>query len=159
MQPAAEHMPLLAPAHHLVFSWQWFLGRMLRAKACKRNWQALWNIVDVRDVGESQALILESDVCKNGSRYQLSATDESGEIDVIQLQAHLQKLFPHIEVAGGPPEMEAYIAKHGRVYDAPRAHCDRAREELGLETRAIEDTLRETGQTLIDLGLVEPALK
>ena len=70
-----------------------------------------------------------------------------------------EKLFPHIDVGGGPPEMEAYIAKYGQVYDAPRAHCDRAREELGLETHTIEDTLRETGQTLIDLGLVEPVLR
>lgn len=151
--------PLLSRAHELVGSWQWFLGRMLRGKPCKRGWQALWNIVDVRDVGEAQALMLESDVCKNGWRYQLSATDESGEINVMQLQEHLQKLFPLIDVGGGPPEMEPYLEKYGQVYDAPRAHCDRAREELGLETHAIEDTLRETGQTLIDLGLVEPALK
>ena len=151
--------PLLSRAHELAFSWQWFLGRMLRDKPCKRGWQSLWNIVDVRDVGEAQALILASDVCKNGSRYQLSASDESGEINVRELQAHLQKLFPKIAVAGGPPEMDAYIEKHGQVYDAPRAHCDRARDELGLETHAIEDTLRETGQTLMDLGLVEPALK
>jgi len=151
--------PLLSRAHELVFSWQWFLGRMLRGKPCKRGWQALWNIVDVRDVAESQALMLESGVCKNGRRYQLSASDASGELDVLQLQDHLQRLFPQIDVGGAPPEMDAYIEKHGRVYDAPRAHCDRAREELGLRTHAIEDTLRETGQTLIDLGLIEPALR
>ncbi len=151
--------PLLSRAHELVGSWQWFLGRMLRGKPCQRGWQALWNIVDVRDVGESQALMIESDVCRNGWRYQLSATDESGELDVFQLQEHLQRLFPHIDVGGAPKEIEPIIEKYGKVYDAPRPHCDRAREELGLETRAIEDTLRETGQTLIDLGLVDPALK
>jgi nucleoside-diphosphate-sugar epimerase len=151
--------PLLSRAHELVFSWQWFLGRMLRGKPCQRGWQALWNIVDVRDVGEAHALAIESSACRNGSRYQLSATDESGELDAMQLQEHLKKLFPDIEVGGAPPEMEAYLGKHGRVYDAPRAHCDRARQELGLQTHAIEDTLRETGQTLIDLGLVEPAWK
>jgi nucleoside-diphosphate-sugar epimerase len=151
--------PLLSRAHELVFSWQWHLGRMLRGKPCKRGWQALWNVVDVRDVGEAQALMLESDVCRNGSRYQLSASDESGELDVFQLQAHLQRLFPHIDVGGPPEEMAAYLEKRGGVYDAPRAHCDRARQELGLKTHPIEDTLRETGQTLIDLGLVEPALK
>ncbi len=151
--------PLLSRAHELVGSWQWFLGRMLRGKPCQRGWQALWNIVDVRDVGESQALMIESDVCDNGWRYQLSATDEAGELDVFQLQAHLQRLFPHIDVGGAPDEIQPIIEKHGKVWDAPRAHCDKARRELGLETHAIEDTLRETGQTLIDLGLVEPALK
>jgi nucleoside-diphosphate-sugar epimerase len=151
--------PLLSRAHDLVFSWQWFMGRMLRGKPCLQGWEALWNIVDVRDVGEAQALILESDVCKNGSRYQLSAADESGEISVLQLQEHLQALFPQIDVGGAPPEMDAMIEKYGKVYDAPRAHCDLAREELGLKPHRIEDTLRETGQTLIDLGLVEPAPK
>lgn len=151
--------PLLSTAHDLVFSWQWFLGRMLAGKPCQRGWQALWNIVDVRDVGESHALILESNACANGSRYQLSATDESGEIDVNQLQAHLQAIFPDIEVGGAPQEMTAMIDKYGKVYDAPRAHCDKAREELGLQTHAVEDTLRKTGQTMIDLGVVKPALK
>jgi nucleoside-diphosphate-sugar epimerase len=132
---------------------------MLRGKPCKRAWQALWNIVDVRDVGEAHSRILESTVCQNGSRYQLTATDASGELDVFQLQGHLQQLFPHIDVGGAPPEMEAYLAKYGRVYDAPRAHCDKARRELGLETHPIEDTLLETGRSLIDLGLIEPALR
>ena len=45
--------PLLSTAHESVFSWQWFLGRMLRGKDCGRGWQHLWNIVDVRDVAEA----------------------------------------------------------------------------------------------------------
>lgn len=150
--------PLLSTAHELVYSWQWFLGRMLRGRPCARGWQALWNIVDVRDVGEAQALIAESSVCKNGSRYQLSATDEAGEINVHQLQEHLQKLFPNITVGGAPEEMAAFLEKR-QIHDGPRAHCDLARAELGLQTHAVEDTLRETGQTMIDLGLIEPAWK
>jgi len=151
--------PLLSRVHERVYSWQWWLGRMLAGKTCQRAWKSLWNIVDVRDVGESQALMIESDVCKNGWRYQLSATDESGELDVLQLQAHLQKLFPQIDVGGPPDKIHQIIEKYGKVYQAPLAHCDRVREELGLETHAINDTLHETGQTMIDLGLVESALK
>ena len=151
--------PLLSRVHERVGSWQWVLGRMLAGNPCERQWNALWNIVDVRDVGESQALMIESDVCKNGWRYQLSATDKSGEIDALQLQAHLQNLFPQINVGGPPDEFHQIIKKYGSVYQTPLAHCDKAREELGLKTHAVEDTLRETGQTMIDLGLVEPALK
>ncbi len=151
--------PLLAKTHELVFSWQWALGRMLCGKPCIRGWQHLWNIVDVRDVAMAHALALESDVAGNGDRYILSATDESGEIDVLQLQAHLQKLFPEIDVGGAPDELQPMLEKHGRVFDAPRAHCDKARRDLGLETHAIEDTLRETGRTMIELGLVEPKLR
>lgn len=151
--------PLLSRVHERVNSWQWWLGRMLVGKTCERQWNALWNIVDVRDVGESQALMIESDICKNGVRYQLSAANESGEIDVLQLQAHLQELFPQINVGGPPEEINQIIKKYGAVYQAPIARCDRAREELGLKTHAIKDTLYETGQTMIDLGLVKPALK
>ena len=151
--------PLLSRVHEREGSWQWWLGRMLAGKTCERQWNALWNIVDVRDVGEAQALMIESDVCKNGWRYQLSATDESGEIDVLQLQAHLQKLFPKISIGGPPEEIHNIIEKYGAVYQAPIARGDQARKELGLETHAIEDTLYETGKTLIGLGLVEPTLK
>ena len=132
---------------------------MLAGKPCQRGWQALWNIVDVRDVAESQVLMIESDVCKNGDRYQLSATDESGEIDCMQLQAHLLELFPHIDVGGAPDELAPMLEKYGKVYDAPRAHCDKARANLGLETHSIKDTLRETGRTMMDLGLVTAKLK
>jgi nucleoside-diphosphate-sugar epimerase len=151
--------PLLSQVHGRIGSWQWWIGRILSGKECQRQWKALWNVIDVRDIGESQSLILESTVCKNGRRYQLSATDESGEIDVLQLQAHLQKLFPRINVGGPPEEIHQIIEKYGAVYQAPLAHCDLARKELRLKTHAIEDTLYETGKTLIDFGLIEPALK
>ncbi len=151
--------PLMAKAHDLVFSWQWFLGRMLRGKPCIRAWQNLWNVVDVRDVAAAHVLAAESDAVANGERFQLSATDASGELDVLQLQAHLQALFPHIDVGGPPDAFDAFIEKHGSVFDAPRAHCDKARKVLGLKTHAIEDTLRDTGQSLLDLGFIEPALK
>ena len=151
--------PLLSTVHELVGSWQWFLGRTLAGKPNQRGWQHLWNIVDVRDVGEAQALMIESDVCQNGDRYQLSATDESGEIDVVQIQAHLESLFPDYDIGGAPDGYAAIIEKHGAVFQAPIAHCDKARADLGLETHSVTDTLRETAQTMIDLGLVTPKLK
>jgi hypothetical protein len=75
------------------------------------------------------------------------------------LQEHLQALFPHVEVGSPPPKYDEMVAKYGAPYDAPRAHCDKARAELGLTTHLILDTLRETGQTMIDLGLVTPRLR
>jgi nucleoside-diphosphate-sugar epimerase len=151
--------PLLSKAHDLVYSWQWFLGRMLAGGPCERAWQHLWNVVDVRDVAQAQVLIAESSVCSNGTRYQLTATDESGELNVHELQAHLLKLFPDIASGGAPDAMADYIERRGSIFDVPRAHCDKARSELGLETHSIEDTLRATGESLIDLQLIEPAWK
>lgn len=159
VNPCVVLGPLLSPVHELKGSWQFFLGRMLAGKPCQRGWQALWNIVDVRDVGEAQARMIESDVPTNGTRYMLCATDDSGEITAQQLHDHLQELFPHIEVGGVLPEYEEMIQKHGKPYDAPRAHCDKVRSELGLETQNVMDTLQTTGETMIDLELVQPNLR
>ena len=148
--------PLLSRAHELVGSWQWYLGRLLGGKVCKRGYQHLWNIVDVRDVAESQALMLESGVCKNGDRYQLSATDSAGELGVLEIKGHLESLYPEYEIGSPPEEIHAIIEKHGQVFQSPLAHCDKARTELGLQTHPIKDTLRDTAESLIRLGLVEP---
>lgn len=154
--PSAVLGPLLSPLHELVGSWQYYLGRMLEGEPCGRSWKSLWNCVDVRDVAEAQALALESRVCRNRSRYLLTATDRSYELSAAELQAHLQALFPHIEVGGPSPAYDEMIQRDGAPFDGPRAYCDKARGELGLTTHALADTLRSTGETLIALGLVTP---
>jgi len=147
--------PLLGKAHELVGSWQWMLGRMLRGKPAGRAWQSLWNIVDVRDVAMAHVLCAESTVSKNGSRYQLTAADDSGLLDVYQLQAQLKQLFPGVDVGGAPPEMEEW-KKRGAPFRAPIAYCEKAMKELGLKPHSVVDKLKETGETLIKLGLTKP---
>jgi nucleoside-diphosphate-sugar epimerase len=151
--------PLLSRANGLAGSWQYILGKMLAGQPCGRGWQYLWNIVDVRDVGEAQALIIESGNCENGTRYQLTASDRAGELNALELQTHLARLLPHINVGGPPKEYAELVARFGGPFDGPRAYCDRARTELGLKTYPVDDTLYETSRTLIEFGLVKPALK
>ena len=55
-------------------------------------------ICDVRDCGEIQALIAESTNPRNGSRYNICATDDSGELNVFALQAKLMRLFPDLMI-------------------------------------------------------------
>ena len=148
--------PLLTTAHEGLGSWQWALARMLEGKPCPRGWQALWNIVDVRDVGEAHAGVVESASVKASSRYQLTATDRSGELNVDELQGHLQVLFPDLTVGGRPDEMAAFLERRGSIHDGPRAHCTKAVNDLGLNTHPIEDTLKTTGETMIELGLCNP---
>ena len=148
--------PLLSTAHEGLGSWQWALARMLEGKPCPRGWQALWNVVDVRDVGEAHALVCESENVKPSSRYQLTATDKRGELNVDELQTHLQTQFPDLTVGGRPDEMAAFLERRGSIHDGPRAHCTKAIDDLGLNTHAIEDTIRTTGQTMIALGLCNP---
>ena len=112
----------------------------------------LWNMVDVRDVARAHRLGTESPNAKNGSRYILSARDRSGEMFTWELQAKLKELFPEIEHIGGE-EMEDGKPKE-KTYDSPRSYCTLAREELGLSTYTIEETLRNTGDSYKAIGLL-----
>ena len=40
--------------------------------------------------------------------------------------------------------------------DVPRSYCLLAKQQLGLETHSIEQTVRETGESLLRLGFVKP---
>jgi dihydroflavonol-4-reductase len=154
VNPCVVLGPCMTTAHELVGSWQWVMARMLAGKPCLRGHQALWNICDVRDCGEIQACIAESSNPRNGDRYNICATDDSGELNVFALQAKLMRLFPDIRVGGAPED-----GSLKRVHDGPRGHCDLARSELGLTTHHIDDTLKATGDTMIKLGLCEPMYK
>ena len=90
-------------------------------------------------------------VCSNrehGSRYCLTAKDESGEPPGDVFLDVLQALFPKHNPCGGfRPEPTT---------ERNRCRCTKAIAELGLQPRDIEDTLRDTGNSLIALGCVPP---
>ena len=114
----------------------------------------LWNNVDVRDVARAHRLCAESDLAKNGARYLASASDRSGELYTWELQAKLRAMFPAIDMIGGE-EMNDDGTPAQPTFDSPRAYCLLAKQELGLTTYAIDDTIRDMGISLIQTGLVK----
>ena len=137
--------PLLGVPHDT--TWQHRLGMALKGeREMEANGTMKWNIIDVRDIAEAQRLAAESDVAANGSRYCLTAKDESGEPPGDVFLAMLQEHFPNHNPCGGyRPEP---------TDDRHRCRCTRAINELGLVPHSIEDTLRDTGNSLIELGCV-----
>jgi nucleoside-diphosphate-sugar epimerase len=132
--------------------WQKRIGLMLMGESGHEGrFNSLWNIIDVRDIAEAQRLMATSDVAKNGTRYMLAATDTSGEITVQELIDRLRELFPDIHVATDydPPATP----------DHPHGKSTKAINELGLKTHTVLETLKDTGDSLIALGAIEPALK
>ena len=137
--------PLLGIPHDTV--WQHRLSLMLKGESrVERPGHFTWNIVDVRDIAETQRLAAESDVAANGSRYLMSATDESGEPPALEVMESLAELFPNHNICGGyrPEPTDRRL----------RGRCTKAIEELGLVTHGVVDTLRDTGNSLIELGIV-----
>lgn len=146
--------PLLCAGHDQPWSWQNCLRHMLCGTPfkAKKGGRMLWNIVDVRDVARAHRLCAESTIAHNGSRYILSAGDRSGELFTWRLQARLQQLFGWIDEIGGE-EMEAGKPVRS-TYDSPRAYALLAKEELGLRSYPVDETLRATGESLQRLGLL-----
>jgi nucleoside-diphosphate-sugar epimerase len=127
---------------------------MLQGKDYKKSpgGRMLWNNVDVRDVARAHRLAAESAKASNGSRYILSASDRSGELYTFELQAKLKELFPDTTDIGGEQMEDGRPLK--ATYDSPRAYCLLAKQELGLTTRSIDETLKATGDSYFELGLL-----
>ena len=146
--------PLMCANHDQGWSWQNCIRYMLQGKSYKksRGGRMLWNNVDVRDTARAHRLCAESTVAKNGSRYILSAADRSGELFTWELQAKLRELFPAVPEVGGEEMQDGEPAQH--TYDSPRSYCLLAKQELGLATYSIDETLKATGDSYFALGLL-----
>jgi len=136
--------PLLSANHQRPWCWQTRIGDMLEGYAHPRMF---WNIVDVRDVAETQRLIAESPDNQNGERYNLVATDESGMITQIELQEHLQRMYPGKGIGG--------IYREGKWRRSPLAVLEKAVTQLGLKPHTVEETIRDNADSLLTWGLVQ----
>ena len=132
--------------------WQQRIGQFLEGGngGFKGNGQD-WNIIDVRDIAHAQCLLATSEIAKNGSRYMLVATDESGEPTTRELIDILSEMYPDIDVARDfhPEQTDTRL----------RARCTKAIKELGLKPHTVLETLRDTADSLLKLGIVTPAKK
>ena len=137
--------PLLSASHQRPWSWQTRIGDMLEGYGHPRM---LWNIVDVRDVAQTQRLIAESPINRNGERYNLVATDDSGLIPQQDVQAILQKLYPGIGIAGN--------FREGRNYRSPISRLEKPVSQLGLKPHSVEEAIGDNADSLLTWGLVTP---
>ena len=146
--------PLMCANHDQGWSWQNCMKQMAQGKPYKKSkgGRMLWNNVDVRDVGKAHRLCAESLKATNGSRYILSATDRSGELFTWELQSLMSRLFPEITSIGGEEMVDGKPLKP--TYDSPRSYCTLAIEELGLKTHSIEDTVKATIDSYLELDMI-----
>jgi len=147
--------PIMCANHDQGWSWQNCMKQMAQGKPYKKTkgGRMLWNNVDVRDVARAHRLCIETSTGKNGSRYILSATDRSGELFTWELQSLMEKLFPKLDSIGGEEMADGAPAK--TTYDSPRSYCTLAKEELGLTTYSIEETVKATIESYFELGLLD----
>ncbi len=136
--------PLLSASHQRPWSWQTRIGDMLAGYGHPRMF---WNIVDVRDVAEAQRLIAECRDNRNGERYSLVATDESGLIPQTELQAILRRLYPGIAIGCN--------FRDGKIRRGPVAIKEKVITQLGLKPHTVEESIRDNADSLLTWGLVK----
>ncbi|MEM7016039.1 MAG: NAD-dependent epimerase/dehydratase family protein [Pseudomonadota bacterium] len=139
--------PLLSATHQRPWAWQTRIGDMLEGYGHRRMF---WNIVDVRDVAEAQCLIAECADNKNGERYNLVATDESGLIPQEELQAIMQRLYPDVAVGGDYRE--------GKAFRSPVSVLQKVITQLGLKPHSVEEAIKDNADSLLAWNLVEPRM-
>ena len=146
--------PLMCANHDQGWSWQNCMRYMFDGKPYKKSkgGRMLWNCVDVRDTAQAHRLAAESPIATNGSRYILSAADRSGELYTWQLQELMYELYPNADIIGGE-EMDGDSPAEN-TYESPRSYCLLAIEELGLDPYSIEDTVRATIDSYMELGIL-----
>ncbi|MDE0189942.1 MAG: NAD-dependent epimerase/dehydratase family protein [Gammaproteobacteria bacterium] len=136
--------PLLSASHQRPWAWQTRIGDMLEGYGHPRMF---WNIVDVRDVARAQRLIAECPINRNGERYNLVATDESGLIPQQAVQAILRRLYPGVGIGGN--------YRDGPVRRGPIAVLEKVVTQLGLKPHTPEESIRDNADTLLAWGLVK----
>lgn len=146
--------PLMCENHDQGWSWQNCMKFMAMGKQYQKSkgGRMLWNNVDVRDTARAHRLCAETQIGSNGSRYILSAADRTGELFTWELQSMMRKLFPNIPEIGGEEMNGDQPAEH--TYDSPRSYCSLAIKELGLEPFSIEDTVKDTIDSYVRLGML-----
>jgi len=140
--------PLLGRHHDQPLSFQHRLKHMLQGE---KSAGSFWNVVDVRDVARAHRLCAESSVAANGSRYILAAADRGGEMFTWQIKEQLHQSYPFLnvhleELQDGQPKLP--VKPFGRSY------CLLAKQELGLVSYTPFQTLRDTADSMLRLGLV-----
>ena len=136
--------PLLSASHQRPWAWQTRIGDMLEGYGHPRMF---WNIVDVRDVASAQRLIAECPDNRNGERYNLVATDDSGLIPQDEVQAILRQLHPGIGIAGN--------YRGGPIWRSPIAMLEKVVTQLGLKPHTPEEAIRDNANSLLAWGLVK----
>jgi len=160
--PADMLGPILSP-HHATETWQGKVGKIVEGESPQQETSTLstprpWMTVDVRDVAEAQILLADSSTVPSGRRFLLANTAKVWPEDIGK---HINGLYPSFAAA---TSVQACDDKNplqpvSPVWDTVQVRNDRVREAIGLSFRSFEESLKDTVDSLIALGGLQPRLR
>jgi len=154
--------PIISP-HHATETWQGKVGKIATGESPQQETATLsiprpWITVDVRDVARAQISLAESSTVQSGSRFLISNATKVWPEDIGK---HINGLYPSFAAA---TDVHAHDDDHplkpvSPVWDTVQVRNDRVREAVGISFRSFEDTLKDTVDSLIARGGLQPRLR
>ena len=146
--------PILS-AHQAGETWQGKIGSILQGVAVPQEaMDRPWNTVDVRDVAEAEVRLAESDTVESGSRFLLASGDKVrvGEVAgrILDLGGHWADVAVATTVLP-PPGAKAPVSSDP-LWMRVHTRADSVQQAVGLRFKPWNDTLRDTLQSLVDVG-------
>jgi nucleoside-diphosphate-sugar epimerase len=138
--------PIMCQAHFEI--WQYRVSGLVQGDALEPD---MYSIIDTRDIATCARLSAESTMVTNGTRFLMVGTRGTSPIRIKDLQTMLQSMYPDVQVAG---ETEGEFTERAMAGDTALA-----RNLLGMEFHSLQDTLRATIDSAIEMGYIKPAGK
>jgi nucleoside-diphosphate-sugar epimerase len=149
--------PILAP-HHGTGTWQGLIGGMLSGQYEQTPAYRPWMPVDVRDDADCHIGLLESASVQNGERFLAWSTDRMNAEDIC---ASIGRVLP--ELGHVPPTITDRFGERVRAREAELraiwAGCelrnDRIRDAVPISFRPLDESIRDTVESLMSVAGVE----
>lgn len=160
--PADNVGPILSAHQKDMGPWQHNIEMMLLGKYFQNGAYRPWMTVDVRDTADCHIGLLESTEVANGERYIAWSTDARNCEDIC---ADINRLLPELRHATPavtdpyPDRLKAREAEMRGVWAGCELRNDRIRNLLGVEFRALDDSIRDCVESLLSVAGVEPVTR
>ncbi|MEJ0065138.1 MAG: NAD-dependent epimerase/dehydratase family protein [Caulobacteraceae bacterium] len=143
--------PILS-AHQRKGAWQDQIAGMLEGKCVQNGVYRPWMTVDVRDDAECHVRLLESAEVWNGERYIAWSADKRNVEDIC---ADIDRLLPELNYDAPavtdpfPERVQAREAEFRRIWAGADLRNDRIKAATGVDFRPLDDSIRDTVESLI----------
>lgn len=150
--------PVLAK-HQAAETWQGKIGGIIQGIPSRQEAGGRpWMLVDARDVAEAEILLAESKLVESGQRFLLSSGDK---IQAEHIGERIMELYPTWDcattVTPGPGAKK--VVRNEPMWIRVNLRNERTTKAVGMHWHSFDDTMRDTVDTLVKVGGIQPRLK
>jgi len=149
--------PVLS-AHQAQETWQGKIAGIIRGVPSPQEFNGRpWMLVDARDVAEAEIRLAESSEIQSGERFMLTSGDM---IYAEHIGPRIMELFPKYDCATTvAPGLAKKVVRSEPYWIRVQMRNDKVRKATGLAFHTFDDTMRDTVESLVKVGGVQPKTK